>query len=120
MALNSNCDSCEVLCVDEQKVKSVAQYLKTNNRAADLAEIFKVLGDPMRLKIIMALDREELCVCDLATLMGVTRPAVSHHLRILRHLRLVRYRRDGKIAYYSLDDSHISQLIRIVQEHLDE
>ena len=118
--MDSNCDSCDFFYVDEQKVKSVAHYLKTNDRSGDLAEIFKVLSDPMRLKIIMALDREELCVCDLATLLGVTRPAVSHHLRILRHLRLVRYRRDGKIAYYSLDDSHISELIRTVQEHLDE
>jgi ArsR family transcriptional regulator len=68
----------------------------------------------------MALDREELCVCDLATLLGVTRPAISHHLRILRHMHLVKYRRDGKIAYYSLDDSHISELISAAQEHRQE
>jgi len=68
----------------------------------------------------MALDREELCVCDIATLVGMSRPAVSHHLRILRHLRLVKYRRDGKIAYYSLDDSHISKLIRAAQGHVRE
>jgi len=118
--LTSNGDSCEILYVDEQKVKSVAQYLKTNISADDMAEIFKVLSDPMRLKIIMALDREELCVCDLATLLGVTRPAVSHHLRILKHLRLVKYRRDGKIAYYSLDDSHISELLRASRAHVGE
>ena len=106
MARDSNCDSCEIFYVDEQKVKAVARYLSNNDRAGDLAEIFKVLGDPMRLRIIMALDREELCVCDIATLVRVSRPAVSHHLRILRHLRLVKYRRDGKIAYYSLDDNH--------------
>ena len=120
MTPDSDCDSCEIFYVDEHKVKAVAQYLSNNDRAGELAEIFRVLGDPMRLKIIMALDREELCVCDLATLLGVTRPAISHHLRILRHLRLVRYRRNGKIAYYSLDDKHISQLIRTVSEHLDE
>ena len=120
MALDSNRASCEIFYIDEQKVKSMAHYLKTNNSAGDLAEIFKVLSDPMRLNIIITLDREELCVCDLATLLGVTRPAISHHLRILRHLRLVRYRRDGKIAYYLLNDSHISELIRTVQEHLDE
>ncbi|NOY78313.1 MAG: helix-turn-helix transcriptional regulator [Calditrichaeota bacterium] len=118
--MDSSGNSCDIFYVDEQKVKSVSQYLKTNNRAGDMAEIFKALCDPMRLKIIMALDREELCVCDLATLLGTSRPAVSHHLRILRYLRLVRYRRDGKIAYYSLNDSHISELIRTVQEHLDE
>ena len=117
---NENKDSCEILYVDEQKFRSVAKYLKKNNNTNDLAEIFKVLSDPLRLKIVMALDREELCVCDIATLVGVSRPAVSHHLRILRHLRLVKYRRDGKIAYYSLDDSHINELIRAAQEHVKE
>lgn len=120
MDRNKSEDSCEIFYVDEQKVRSVAKYLETNSDTHDMAEIFKVLSDPMRLKIVMALDCEELCVCDIATLIGVSRPAVSHHLRILRHLRLVKYRRDGKIAYYSLDDNHISELIRAAQEHLKE
>jgi ArsR family transcriptional regulator len=85
-----------------------------------LAETFRVLGDPTRLKLVAALAQEELCVCDLATLLGASQSAVSHSLRALRQLRLVRYRKVGKIAYYSLDDAHIGRLLTEGVRHVQE
>jgi ArsR family transcriptional regulator len=85
-----------------------------------LAETFRALGDATRLKIVAALEKQELCVCDLAVLLGASQSAVSHSLRALRQLRLVKYRREGKIAYYSLDDSHISTLLREGVRHVQE
>ena len=111
---------CDVLFVDEKKVKAVQKKLLANGYLYDLTETFKLLGDPTRLKIILALNETEMCGCDLATLLGVTRSAISHQLRLLKNLRLVKFRREGKIAYYSLDDSHISELIEAAMEHIRE
>ncbi len=113
-------DMCDVLLVDERKVKAVARKLAANPHLHHLAETFKLLGDPTRLKIILALREEELCVCDLAALLGVTSSAVSHQLRLLRTWRLVRLRREGKIAYYALDDPHIAAIIDAAMEHMHE
>jgi len=113
-------DSCDIVYVDETKVRSVAKKLADGGHLLQLADTFKLLGDPTRLKIIMALTEEELCVCDLASLLGVTRSAVSHQLRLLRNLRLVKFRRAGKIVYYSIDDEHISKLIKAGLEHVRE
>lgn len=110
--------TCDVFLVDEDKVKSVEEKLSTNTHIFRLTEIFKLLGDPTRLKILLALKEEELCVCDLAILLGVSRSAVSHQLRLLKAMRLVKFRREGKIAYYSLDDTHISELIEVAMEHM--
>jgi DNA-binding transcriptional ArsR family regulator len=85
-----------------------------------LADTFKALGDPTRLRLVAALATEELCVCDLATLLGVSQSAVSHSLRTLRDLRLVRFRRSGKIAYYTLDDAHIATLLAEGVRHVEE
>ncbi|MCR4401283.1 MAG: metalloregulator ArsR/SmtB family transcription factor [Firmicutes bacterium] len=82
-----------------------------------LSEIFKVLGDDTRTKIIYLLSLEELCVCNLAQILDMSVPAVSHHLRLLRVLRLVKYRREGKTVWYSLDDHHVVDMIRRAQEH---
>lgn len=111
---------CEIEYVDQAHVHKAAKKIANHRRIANLAEIFKVLSDPMRLKIILAMQRTELCVCDLASLLGVTRPAISHHLRFLREVRLVKYRRAGKMAYYSLDDEHIERLIKVATEHVAE
>ena len=108
--------TCDIFYVNEKKVRAVAAYLDQVNHLFEQAELFKVLSDPMRLKIVMALDREELCVCDLASLLGVTRPAVSHHLRILRHLRLVKYRREGKIVFYALMDGPVRELLKAARK----
>lgn len=85
-----------------------------------LAELFKVLGDETRTKILYLLAHKELCVCDLARILEMSLPAVSHHLRLLKAWRLVKYRRQGKVVRYSLDDERIVALIRAAQEHLAE
>ncbi|HXL03662.1 MAG TPA: metalloregulator ArsR/SmtB family transcription factor [Bacillota bacterium] len=85
-----------------------------------LSQIFRVLGDETRTKLIYLLSLRELCVCDLAEVLGISVPAVSHHLRLLRAMRLVKCRRDGKSVYYSLDDHHIITLIRQAKEHYSE
>ncbi len=85
-----------------------------------LAETFKVLSDPTRLKILFALSKAELCVCDISCLLGASESAVSHQLRILRAQRLVKYRREGKMAFYSLDDSHIESLFKAGLDHVEE
>ncbi|MCC6160355.1 MAG: winged helix-turn-helix transcriptional regulator [Deltaproteobacteria bacterium] len=85
-----------------------------------LAETFRILGDPTRIKIAFALSKEELCVCDIANLLGVSQSAVSHSLRTLRQMKLVRFRREGKIAYYTLDDEHIANLFDEGFRHVEE
>lgn len=82
--------------------------------------MLRVLGDPTRLTIVRALAAEELCVCDLATLIGQSQSTISHSLRALRQMRLVRYRKDGKIAYYSVDDAHVSDISALALMHVRE
>src|SRR5687768_9378414 len=113
-------DLCEVKCVDGAKVRKVQRAMKSAQAVSTLAETFRALGDPTRLRIVFALSREELCVCDLATTLGVTQSVVSHSLRALRHMRLVRYRKAGKIAYYALDDEHIGSLLSEGFRHVEE
>jgi ArsR family transcriptional regulator len=94
--------------------------MKSPEAVATLAETFKLLGDPTRIKIAFALSREELCVCDLAHIVGASQSAVSHSLRALRQMKLVRFRKEGKIAYYKLDDDHIGHLLEEGFEHIEE
>jgi DNA-binding transcriptional ArsR family regulator len=91
-----------------------------NGRLHLLSNTFKLLGDPSRLKIVLAISMEELCVCDIASLLGVTRSAISHQLRLLKSSRLVKFRRAGKMVYYSLDDEHIKYLLKGGLEHVRE
>jgi len=111
---------CEVLCINERKVASARRAMKPDATLFKLAEIFKVLGDPTRTKIISALLQEELCVCDLTVLIGISQSAVSHQLRVLRNMNIVKYRKDGRIAYYSLDDEHISAILTAGLKHVEE
>ncbi|MDA2916315.1 metalloregulator ArsR/SmtB family transcription factor [Nitrospinae bacterium AH_259_B05_G02_I21] len=83
-----------------------------------LAEIFRALGDPTRVRILHALAASELCVCDLAAILGMSQSAVSHQLRLLRSLRLVRHRREGRMVYYALDDDHIEKLLAQGLDHV--
>ena len=85
-----------------------------------MTRTFKAMGDPTRLKILWALELGEMCVCDLAALLEITESAISHQLRILRHLDLVTNRREGTILYYRLNDHHVSQLINLALEHVRE
>ena len=113
-------DACEIEFIDERKVKSVRRAMKSDEAVSMLAETFKILGDPTRVRIAFALAREELCVCDISNLLGVTQSAVSHSLRALRQMKLVRFRKEGKIAYYTLDDEHISHLLDEGFRHVEE
>lgn len=113
-------DACEIEFVDETKVKTVKQEMKSAVAVLALAETFKILGDPTRIKIAFALSKEELCVCDIANLLGVSQSAVSHSLRTLRQMKLVRFRKEGKIAYYTLDDEHIANLLDEGFRHVEE
>ena len=111
---------CDVPFVHEERVKSARKALRDDRTTFDLSETFKILSDPTRLKIVIALAREELCVCDIAALLGMTDSAISHQLRLLKNLRLVKYRKSGKMAYYSVDDEHIKDLIRVASRHVSE
>jgi len=118
--VRENDDTCEINYVNQEKIESVKEKMKTDRTIQRLSETFKALGDPTRVKIIFALSHEELCVCDIANLLGATSSTVSHQLRVLRNMRLVRYRRDGKMAYYSLDDDHIGNLFDEGLRHVAE
>lgn len=115
-----NRDACEIILIDQKKVQKVESALPESGAFFRLAEVFKALGDPTRVKLLYALTQAELCVCDLAALLGVSASAVSHQLRTLRNLRLVKYRRKGKIVYYSLDDDHVNQFLHCGMEHIQE
>lgn len=106
--------------VDAARVRSAQGAMRSAEMVGLLAETFKVLGDPTRIRIAHALSREELCVCDLANLLGVSQSVVSHSLRALRQMKLVRFRKAGKIAYYSLADDHIGQLLELGFGHVEE
>lgn len=111
-----NEDLCEEFCPSCDLDRLREKVLEV----AGLSEIFKALGDETRTKILYLLAHQELCVCDLASVLNMSLPAISHHLRLLKMLRLVRYRRDGKMVYYSLDDEHVLSLIREAQAHFAE
>ncbi|MCE5265971.1 MAG: metalloregulator ArsR/SmtB family transcription factor [Deltaproteobacteria bacterium] len=111
---------CEVSCIHEGKVAAARRAMKPEATLFRLAAIFKVLGDPTRTKVISALLKEELCVCDLAALIGISQSAISHQLRVLRDMNLVKYRKEGRIAFYSLDDDHISAILTAGLKHAEE
>jgi DNA-binding transcriptional ArsR family regulator len=113
-------DSCDVFFADAEKVARVRAGLIGVRQVAALAETFRVLGDPTRVRILDALSSAELCVCDLATLLGVSESAVSHQLRLLRGMRLVRSRRDGRMVFYALDDDHVISLFHQGLRHVEE
>lgn len=102
--------TCNIKHLDVEKVQKLRKSLLPSKTLQALAETFKVLGDPTRLNIISLLAKHEFCVCDLASLLNATTSLVSHQLRVLRNLRLVKVRRNGQHAFYSLDDDHIRHL----------
>jgi ArsR family transcriptional regulator, lead/cadmium/zinc/bismuth-responsive transcriptional repressor len=103
--------------VDPAAVQRVIEHGIDDAIVHQVAETFKALGDPTRVRLIHALLHEELCVSDLAALLGLTESAISHQLRLLRGLRVVRSRRDGKLIYYALDDEHVTRLFQLSLEH---
>ena len=113
-------DICHVRSIHEDRIDRAKKTALEDDENIRLCQLFKALGDTTRLKILMALEKGEMCVCDLAAYMGITESAVSHQLRLLRQLHLVANRRQGPILYYRLDDDHVSQLIRLALEHIRE
>lgn len=109
---------CQVQCVHEETVREVKQAMIPARTAVELAALFKVLGDSTRVRLLAALSESELCVCDLAAVLAMSSSAVSHQLRVLRAAKLVRFRREGKIVFYSLDDNHVHGLMREGLDHV--
>jgi ArsR family transcriptional regulator, lead/cadmium/zinc/bismuth-responsive transcriptional repressor len=101
---------CETNLIHEDRVRAATAALINNEAAAGLADVFQALADPTRLKIVSALLTSELCVCDLSAVLGMTQSAISHQLRLLRALGVVKNRKEGRIVYYALDDDHIRDL----------
>lgn len=119
MMLN-NKDTCEIYCYDEKKVNRIQEELQKED-ISSVSQLFKALADENRAKITYALCQDgELCVCDVANIIGSTVATASHHLRTLHKQGIVKYRKEGKLAFYSLDDEHIKQLILIALDHKNE
>ena len=112
--------TCTCQQIHPQNIAQVLSQLTDDLTLAEMAEIFQCFSDPTRLKIINSLLLSELCVCDLTQILQMTQPAVSHHLKHLRQVRLVKARREGKSVFYSLNDFHIQQLFDICKIHLQE
>jgi len=106
--------------IDSRKVERIKKAIPDEKFSQRMAETFRVLSDPTRLRIISALELEELCVCDIAALASLTQSLVSHHLQNLRQLDIVKYRRDGKMAFYTLSDSHVRAMLAIARDHVRE
>ena len=111
-------NTCAVKCINEKKVKQTVKTMPHPKDIGQMADIFKALSDPSRLKIVLALLNQEHCVCDIAAICSQTESAISHQLRILRTLKIVKNRREGKIIYYSIEDDHVISLIHMSLNHV--
>jgi DNA-binding transcriptional ArsR family regulator len=120
MKTQSDSGRCQTTFVDRERVERVRRATKGPAVIRNLAQTFHVLSDPTRVRILFALATEELCVCDLSSLIGASASLISHHLRLLRRQRLVRFRREGRMAYYSLDDDHVRSIFREGLRHVAE
>ncbi len=109
---------CDVL--HEEIIENVRKQMLEENILFDVSDFFKILGDSTRAKIMWALDKESMCVCDLAQLLGMTKSAISHQLKILREANLVKYKKDGKMVIYSLNDEHVKIVFEMALEHVLE
>ena len=117
---DTDAERCEYLYVHEDVVKQVTSEMPQDEILYDLAELFKVFGDSTRIKILYALFEAELCVCDMAQLLGLTQTAVSHQLRVLKNNKFVKFRREGKNIFYSLSDNHVRSILGQGMEHVSE
>ncbi len=113
-------DTCAVKGIHRNVINSVKQKMPESVALFELSDFFKLFGDSTRLGIIWALSESEMCVCDLCALLKMKQPAVSHQLKNLKQTRVVKSRRDGKVVYYSLDDEHISKLLKMGMDHISE
>lgn len=113
-------ECCDVTCIHDETVQKVLKHMPEEEIIKGLADFYKVFGDATRVKILCVLLESEMCVCDLAELLGMTQSAISHQLRVLKQMKLVKNRRDGKTVYYSLADGHIQNIISQGIEHIME
>jgi DNA-binding transcriptional ArsR family regulator len=116
--METNEDRCEELKINIDNINKVKLAMLNDSEVIRLSEVFKVLGDPTRIRIIYALSKCEMCVCDIAETLNMTQSAISHQLRLLRTLKLVKFKKEGKSVYYSLDDEHILHLFNEGMEHV--
>lgn len=117
---DSEVDQCDFICIHEGIVNKVIKAMPKEQELLDLAEFYKVFGDPTRVKILYVLSQSEMCVCDIANLLGMGQSAISHQLRVLKQMRLVKFRREGKTVFYSLADGHIETILAQGMEHINE
>ncbi|MCI9187734.1 MAG: helix-turn-helix transcriptional regulator [Oscillospiraceae bacterium] len=113
-------DCCQETQTHPSRIETVKKLLPADEVLYDLAELFKIFGDSTRIKLLYALYESELCVCDLADVLGLTQSAVSHQLRLLKSSKLVKFRREGKTVFYSLADDHVVRILSQGMEHLEE
>jgi DNA-binding transcriptional ArsR family regulator len=117
---NTEVDNCDCTIIHEDVVKEVRTLMPREELLLDLADLFKVFGDSTRVRIISALLHSEMCVCDIAALLGMTTSSISHQLRLLRQTKLVRTRREGKVVFYALDDEHVGAIFATGLVHVSE
>lgn len=115
-----NDEKCEVTLIHEDNVKKAINELPDDELIADLSDMFKIFGDQTRMKILMALESGELCVCDIAAVMNMSQSAISHQLRVLKQSNIVKTRREGKVVYYSISDDHVKEIFDIAMVHVQE
>lgn len=113
-------DICERRIIHEDRLAKARTLMPAQADIEGMSDLFKAMADPGRVRILMALNVQEMCVCDLAALLGVSESAASHQMRILRNMNLVRNRRDGQVLYYRLVDDHVMQLIGVARDHVSE
>ena len=115
-----NQELCERRIIHEDRLEKARKLMGEFSDIEAMSDLFKAIGDPGRLQILLALDAQEMCVCDLAALLGVSESAASHQIRILRTMNLVKNRREGQVLYYRLVDEHVMQLARVARDHVAE
>ena len=113
-------ECCEIHETHENIIHQIEDGMPSEEMMQELADFYKVFGDGTRIKILCVLSQEELCVCDLAEVTGMTQSAISHQLRVLKQMKLVKNRREGKTVYYSLADVHIQSILNQGLEHISE
>lgn len=118
--MNNKIEMCTTHHEHKETIESVEKIMPDEELLYDLAELYKVFGDSTRIKILFALYESEMCVCDIAALLNMTQSAISHQLRVLKNSKLVKFRRDGKEVFYSLDDGHIFKILAQGLEHIKE
>ena len=113
-------DQCDFICVHENVVNQVLKAMPKEQQLMDLADFFKIFGDPTRIRILYVLSQSQMCVCDIANLLSMGQSAISHQLRVLKQMRLVKFKREGKTVFYSLADGHIQTILAQGMEHISE